>query len=181
MKIRFTNPSISPVGIFAIGYSEALENSLLRNKEKAFNVQAQMTFTDAHKVGLNFWSGQTDVFKRTMLGAQGVFGLSKKLYILTEADHVTSLTKATSLEIKSVYELLKVGYEYYKGVHFQVVQEFAKPDLDLTGTETQSLGAGAIWYPRPHFELEGLWSKRRTLGATSDFEDYAYLLTHFYF
>ncbi len=167
---------------FAVGYSVSLQNSLIRDQEKAYTAQAQITIADSHKIGVNYWTGDANAYKKTMYGLQGVFGFTEKFYTLAEVDQVLTTRKSTSVETKSIYELLKVGYEAYKGVHFQVVQEYAIPDVDVTSIETQSIGAGAIWYPRPHFEFEGLWSKRRTLGgATSDFEDYAYLLTHFYF
>ncbi|MBC7420392.1 MAG: hypothetical protein H7328_06645 [Bdellovibrio sp.] len=166
---------------FVAGYSKSLLNSLIRDEEKAVNLQAQMTFADSHKVGINYWDGIANNYAKTMVGLQGVFGFTEKFYSLAEVDHVSTIVKASNRETKSIYELLKVGYEFYKGAHFQVVQEFSRPDLDVNSIETQSLGAGGMWYPRPHFELEGLWSKRRTLGTSTDFEDYAYLLTHFYF
>ena len=145
----------------------------------ALNFQAQYNLHDQHKLGLNYWYGEANNYKKIKLGLQAVLGWSEKFYTLTEFDHLWSKDNK-DFETKSLFELLKIGYEFYKGLHFQAVQEWGKIDA-ASSTETQSLGAGFLWYPRPHFELESLWSKRKIIAKTDLSEDYAYLLLHFYF
>ncbi len=41
-------------------------------------------------------------------------------------------------------------------------------------------GGGPVWYPRPHFELELMFTQRRILRTSPDWEDYAYLMFHYY-
>lgn len=166
-----------------LGYSKSLQQSAVRGEEKALHVQAQTTVQDSHKLGLSYWNGDADSYKKQMIGLHGVLGWSEKFYTLAEVDHIAKTAKSNSVETKSLYQLLKLGYELKKGFHLQMVEEWGRPDTSA-GVENQSAGAGFIWYPRPHFEIEGLWSRRRTLGASNQsdsFEDFAYLLTHFYF
>ena len=162
---------------FTFGLSHSLLNSAIRDEEVAVNVQALVNINDQHKIGLNYWYGEANQYKKIMFGAQAVLGFSENFYALTEIDHLWTKNNSTYEETKSIAELFKLGYELAKGLHLQGVQEFGK--LDTTSmAETQILGVGVIWYPRPHIEFETLWSKRSTAGTL---EDYAYLLLHYYF
>ncbi|MFZ3230734.1 MAG: hypothetical protein WA160_11060 [Pseudobdellovibrio sp.] len=166
---------------FALAYAKSNIRSAVGDEEKSISLQMQRTLNDAHKVGISLWSGDANLFKRTMVGLHAISGWTEKFYTLAEIDHVTKVDKTSNnLETKSMYQLAKVGYEFYKGIHGQVVEQYSRPNLN-TSAEKQSIGAGAIWYPRPHFEIESLWSKQRDLSLNNTFEDYAYILTHFYF
>lgn len=167
---------------FTAAYAKSFKSSAVGDEEKSVSMRIAKTLNDSSKVGLNFWSGDAVTFKRMMVGVDGVFGFTEKFYMLTEVDHVSTQTKPGEIETKSVYELLKLGYEFKKGVHGQVVQQFGKPNTSDSSIETQSYGLGALWYPRPHFEFEVLWQKQRTLGVLPDaYADFAYLLAHYYF
>lgn len=154
--------------------------STVRDEEKSVSFQVLKNINDSHKIGVSLWGGNAEQFKRNMIGIHAVSGWTEKFYTLAEIDHVKSTNKTTDVETKSIFEMLKVGYEFYKGMHLQAVEQYGRPDLE-TANENQSLGAGFLWYPRPHFEFEALWSKQRTLSVDKSFEDYAYLLAHFYF
>ncbi len=168
---------------FTLAAAKSSFQSYVRDEEKSVSAHVARTFLDSDKLGFSLWSGDATTFRRTMTGLDAVMGFTEKFYSLSEVNYVLTTSKAAlGNETKSVYELLKFGYEFKKGMHAQVVQQFGKPDTEIVGTEMQSYGVGGLWYPRPHFELEVLWQKQRTLGrGTSDFADYAYLLTHFYF
>lgn len=161
------------------GISKSQKDSAIRDEELATNLQLQYNLNDQHKLGLNYWYGEANNYKKIMMGTQAVLGWSENFYNLVEIDHVWSKDNK-DIETKSIYQLLKVGYEFHKGMHMQLVEEWGKTDT-TTSSETQSFGVGAIWYPRPHFEFETLWSRKRTLAQSELFEDYAYLLAHFYF
>ena len=51
----------------------------------------------------------------------------------------------------------------------------------LLPTLTNAYGLGFQWFPRPHFDFEGIWNKRRVAQRSSDYTDYAYLMMHYYF
>lgn len=165
---------------FSAAVAKSSAKSAVRDEEKSVSLQILKNIVDSHKVGVSLWNGDADQYKRDMIGIHAVSGWTEKFYTLAEIDHVKSKSKTTNVETKSIYQLLKAGYEFHKGIHAQVVEQWGRPDLD-TSNENQSLGAGLIWYPRPHFEFEMLWAKQRTLAIDKAFEDYAYLQTHFYF
>jgi hypothetical protein len=165
---------------FDLAIAKSNEKSTVRDVEKSVSGQILRTVNDSHKIGISLWDGNADQFKRRMVGLHAISGWSEKFYTLAEIDHINSKSVATNIETKSAYQLLKLGYEFHKGIHAQIVQQWGKADLDKS-SESQSVGAGFLWYPRPHFEFEMLWSKQRTLGVDNQWEDYAYLLTHFYF
>lgn len=165
---------------FSAAYAKSENQSAVRDEEKSYSAQVLRNINDSHKIGVSLWSGDAEVFKRNMIGLHAVSGWNEKFYTLAEIDQVKTTTKSTNAEKTAIYQMLKVGYEFYKGMHAQFVEQWGRPDLN-TATENQSAGVGMLWYPRPHFEFELLWSKQRTLNVDSQFEDYAYLLTHFYF
>ncbi|MEQ1723306.1 MAG: hypothetical protein ABL930_09015 [Pseudobdellovibrio sp.] len=166
-------------GILA-GVSKSRLDSAVRAEEAAMNLQLQYNLNDQYKIGINYWYGEADTYSKIMMGAQAALGWSENFYTLVQMDHVWKKDNTKDIETKSIFQLLKLGYEFHKGMHLQVVEEWGKTDT-TSSSETQIFGVGGIWYPRPHFEFETLWSKRRTLAQTDLFEDYAYLMFHFYF
>ena len=166
---------------FSLGLSKSNKESKVKDVENAVSGHMARSLGSAAKVGFSIWNGDATAFKRTMIGIDAAVGFTEKVYLLSEIDHVSRTTKSSGLETKSIYELFKLGIEFKKGIHAQFVQQYGKPDVE-NAVEIQSYGAGVLWYPRPHFEVEFLWQKQRILGSFSPaFTDYAYLLAHFYF
>lgn len=164
---------------FLFGISQSLLDSAVRDEEFAYNAQVQKNINDNHKVGLSSWYGEAVNYRKIQLGAHAVSGWSEHIYSLFEVDHQWSKDN-NDFETKSIFQLLKLGYEITKGLHFQLVEEYGKIEA-AAPAEIQSFGAGAIWYPRPHFEVEALYSKRQTRSTNDSLDDFAYLLLHFYF
>lgn len=164
---------------FLAGVSKSASHSAVRDEETAFNAQVQKNINDKHKVGVSYWYGEATRYRKFNVGAHAVSGWSEKFYSLFEIDSVWSKDN-NDVETKSIAELVKLGYEFYKGVHLQMVQEHFQSS-SATSTKTESLGIGMAWYPRPHFEFETLYSKRVKQATTTSNEDSAYLLLHYYF
>ena len=161
---------------FVIGYSKSSLDSAVRDEEQAINIQIQKNVNDQHKIGFNYWYGEGLNSKKVIVGLQAVLGWTERFYTLAEVDHQWLMNNVGNEE-KSVNELVKLGYEFEKGFHLQAVQEWTSSPAD----DVVSYGAGAAWYPRPHFEFETLYSKKMSAASTSGIEDYVYLLSHFYF
>ena len=159
-----------------LGISKSALNSSVRDEEQAYNFQIQRTFNDQHKIGFSYWYGDAINYRKFITGLHAVLGWTEKFYTLTEFDHMWTKDN-NNVETKSTVQLLKLGYEMEKGLHFQLVQEWGTSST----SDISNLGVGFIWYPRPHFELEGLYSKRQINTTSESTEDYAYLVTHFYF
>lgn len=161
---------------FLLGISKSSLNSSVRDEEQAYNFQIQRTIADQYKIGFSQWYGDATNYRKLISGVHTVLGWTEKFYTLAELDHMWTKDNS-NVETKSIAQLLKFGYEMEKGLHLQFVEEWGTSST----SDINNLGLGFIWYPRPHFELEGLYSKRQITTTTDSTEDYAYLVTHFYF
>jgi hypothetical protein len=159
-----------------LGAAKSLVDSSVGAEEVSINLQLQKNINDQHKIGLSYWYGEAKDYKKLVLGVHGVLGWTEKFYSLVELNHQWK-TDNLDVEKKSVNELLKLGYELEKGFHLQIIQEGASSSTD----DVRNYGVGAIWYPRPHFEFEGLYTKRMSEASSFGVEDYIYGMAHFYF
>ncbi len=82
---------------------------------------------------------------------------------------------------KGLFHFSKIGYELIKGFHLIGMEEYRKSDLKNDKSLMNAYGAGFQWYPRPHFDFEAIWNKRRVAQQSNDYSDYAYLMMHYYF
>lgn len=150
------------------------------SRETGYAVQLNRNIGDSSKVGVSGWSGRSDPFDRTLVGVHGMIGFSKKLFLLSEFDHQWSDDKATGSESRGLFAYNRLGYEVYKGIVLFAQGEYGQSDLSNGRTAADAYGPGVQWFPRPHFELMGLWRKTRSRAASSSFDDYGFLMMHYY-
>ena len=160
----------------SLTFSKQIETPTNSKLEKAVNAQLNYSFLDSYRVGGDLWVGNLEGQGRQIIGAHALLGFTKKLYYLTEFDFQKDYSKKTGL-----FHFSKLGYEFIKGIHAIALEDYQKVDLNDGLTLSNSYGAGLEWYPRPHFEFEGVWSKKRVAIQTSEYSDYAYLMMHYYF
>jgi hypothetical protein len=144
--------------------------------EKAASFQVNYNFLDSYRVGADLWLGDRLGKKRQIIGGHAVLGFSEKIYYLTEFNLQKDFNNNHGL-----FHFSKFGYEFVKGLHFIVLEDYKKNDLKNEKTLANSHGVGLEWYPRPHFEFEGIMSKKRVAAQSSEYSDYAYLMMHYYF
>lgn len=161
----------------SMAYSKQVRSDEIPQIEKAANAQLNYTFFDSYRIGGDLWFGdQEGGATRQIYGAHALLGFTKQLYYLTEFDFQKGFDKHHGL-----YHFSKFGYEFIKGLHAIVLEDYQKSNLSDGNTLANSYGAGLEWYPRPHFDFEGVWSKKRVAAQASDYADYAYLMMHYYF
>lgn len=156
--------------------SQSVTGPLRKTQEKAFSAQVNYTFFNSYKIGSSVWYGRDNHRSRKILGVHAILGFTEKLYYLSEFDVQSSLDKK-----KGLYHFSKIGYELVKGFHLIGIEEYRKSDLKNDLTLLNAHGLGWQWFPRPHFDFEFIWNKRRVAQQSSDYTDYAYLMTHYYF
>lgn len=167
---------------FAFTYSQSVLGPQVPEEETAVSAQLNYALADSYRLGASYWQGNGSTQERQILGIHGVFGFSEKFYLLTEWDYQIKETKGTAKTLVSgVFQFAKVGYEILKGFHLQAVQELAQSNVDNSQTRVESFGPGFLLYPRPHFEFEGLYTKKKVAMVSQDYEDFAYLMMHYYF
>lgn len=156
--------------------SKQIKTANVINLEKAVSTQVNYSFLDSIRIGGDLWLGKLNEVSRQIVGIHGLFGFTKKIYYLSEFDLQKSFTKKNGL-----FHFSKLGYEFIKGVHAIIIEDYQKSDLKDDMTLSNSHGVGLEWYPRPHFEFEGVWSKKRVAIQSSEYSDYAFLMLHYYF
>jgi hypothetical protein len=115
-----------------------------------------------------------------MLGVHGMIGFSKKFFLLSELDHQWYGDKPTDTVTRGIFAYNRLGYELYKGLIVFAQAEYGQNDLSAGTTASDAYGPGVQWFPRPHFEFETLYRKIRSRAAGSSFDDYGFLLFHYY-
>lgn len=165
----------------AVAASESRLKSRLAERERAASWQIERFFLDSYRVGLSFWNGESDKMSRWLVGAHGILGFTEHLYYMTEFTVQSKKSKATGADRETgIYRFGRLGYEITKGVHLLALEELSKSNLPNPKTFGLSFGVGALWYPRPHFEFELALNQRKNMAVSKEFEDYAYLMLHYY-
>jgi hypothetical protein len=116
----------------------------------------------------------------------GIFGAlapSKEVYVLAEVDEKTTVaneeTSATPHYARAATSYLKIGYEAMRGLVPYLLHEVDFQDVRQGETRADTLGVGTQWYPRPHFEIDGLWGYRLARRDMS-YASTGYLLLHYF-
>jgi len=167
----------------ALGWSVSRPESALRQRERALSAQLERFFADSHRVGASLWWGESETQKRVVSSLHGILGFSERIYLLTETAPQNRQAKARGLvgpTETGVFHFGRFGYEVARGLHLTAVEDLAKSNVAKPDSFSMLLGAGPVWYPRPHFELELLFAQRKVLRTSREFEDYAYLMLHYY-
>jgi len=160
----------------SLSYNKQVKTPQSSKLEKSFTTQVNYNFLDSYRIGGDLWLGSLGEQKRQIYGVHAILGFTEKLYYLTEFDWQKSFTKKMGL-----FHFSKLGYEFIKGLHAIILEDYKKSDLKDSLTLSNSHGVGLEWYPRPHFEFEGVWSKKRVALKSTEYSDYAYLMMHYYF
>ncbi|MBC7539745.1 MAG: hypothetical protein H7281_13060 [Bacteriovorax sp.] len=160
----------------SVSFSKQVKSDENPKTEKAGNIQLNYSFLDSYRVGGDLWVGNLEGQGRQIVGAHALLGFTKKFYYLTEFDFQKDFEKK-----KGLFHFSKLGYEFFKGFHGIILEDYQKEDFKDSLTLANSFGAGLEWYPRPHFEFEGVWSKKRVAIQSDKYSDYAYLMMHYYF
>ena len=159
-------------------------------KEKGGALQAAMGVREKSKVGLNYYSTRRETagvkYDRQIFGLFAHMGFSEKWYGLLEADRPERADGKWGL-----VEIFKLGYEIHQGLHLVGVQEFANLNTEQSAHKFQAISAGAQWFPRPHWDLYGLYRRQRgavartaaeeSLTAKDIEQDVVWLIGHYYF
>lgn len=156
--------------------SQSVTTAMRKTQEKAFTAQVNYTLFDSYRLGFNTWLGKDNGRSRQIYGVNVALGFTEKFYYLSEFDLQSGFDKK-----KGLFHFSKFGYEIVKGFHLLAIEEYRKSDLKNDKTLLNAHGLGAQWFPRPHFDFELLWNKRRVALQSRDYTDYAYLMMHYYF
>ncbi len=160
--------------------SLALTSGKKSDQTEAAGVYAQANYSiGTHdRLGMSFEKKSKDD-KAFSVGMHGLIGLSEKLYLLTETVYRESQPTPTN-QREGLFHFSKIGYELEKGFHVVAIGDIQKANLSSDSTTASMYGAGFTFFPRPHFEFQGILAKRKLLSRSQKEGDYAWLMMHFY-
>lgn len=144
----------------------------------AWYSQMNYLFSPVSRVGLSFEMQLSDL-RRQSYGAHLLKGFTEHTYVVAEM--IYQKTESPSLpSSESFAQYSKWGWEMEKGFHLIFIQDLKKRRLETSPSTEELWATGFEFFPRPHFELQGVWGKRRNLSRDSAYGDYAWLMFHFY-
>jgi hypothetical protein len=149
-------------------------------RETLTTLQLNRTFADSYRAGLSYLKGATQDFNREAFSAHALCGISEKIAYITEFT-VQKLNPANSQATTGLYHFSQMLYELSKGWNIYLMEDYEKSNLDDSRTLSNSLGPGIRMFPRPHFELDAVFLKRRVASVANRYDDFAWILMHYYF
>lgn len=153
-------------------------------KERATVFRYERIIKENSRIGASFWQGSggegttSTQFERWILGIHGIANLSKSWFLSGELDRVERTSQGTTQGvIQSQYAYLRLNYEPVQGVWPLLQYQHERGDLALNSSEVNKYGLGINFFPRPHWEIFGIWNR---VGRQTEWSDEAYLVLHYY-
>jgi hypothetical protein len=131
------------------------------------------------RVGASYFFGGNGQFSRHVYGPFAEIGFAKEIVLLLEID-LQNKHPVNQLSQFGGVNYAKLDYEWLQGLHTYVTQEYVKLDFNDPNSLSYSFGIGAQFFPRPHLEINASWQKRKKISVSNDFEDFAWVMLHFY-
>ncbi|CAN5715869.1 hypothetical protein BH10BDE1_BH10BDE1_03730 [soil metagenome] len=159
----------------------ALQANGNQNKaERGGILQYSHSLGEKAKFNLSFYQSVREAspggdYTRTVFGASVITQLPRDWYAMLEIDRPQGADSKWGL-----IEVLKIGNEIFQGLHAIGIQEYQNGEFDQANPRFESYGAGLEWYPRPHWELSGIFRRERNTAIRDEFDNVVWLIGHFY-
>ncbi|MCB9073444.1 MAG: hypothetical protein H6623_07465 [Bdellovibrionaceae bacterium] len=161
----------------SLSYSKAPPSKTNLDGELAATGTLNYNINETMRVGVNYWYGHYKEKKRDITGINALLGYTKKFYSLSEIDLQTNLPYGGA-KTKGLYYFHRFGYEVTRGLHLLAQIDGSQSDVNASNTKYYAFGSGITFYPRPHFELQLMWTRPKYVGVA--FSDAAFLVFHYY-
>ncbi len=170
-----------------VSYMQTVSATADSNCERAAVFRYERVVNERSRVGASFWQGaggSEDValgtkFTRFMVAVHGIVNISEQWFVTAELDRQERIDKRIAGDglLQSQYAYVRLQYEPVQGVLPLLQYQHERGDVGIDGTEANKYGLGLSFFPRPHFEIFGIWNR---VSRQSDWSDEAYLLLHYY-
>ena len=135
---------------------------------------------DHNKVGVSYMNLSAPQSTRQLFGPWALLGFTPKFYLLSELDFQRQLQASSTRPTWGGVSYNRLGYEFYKGLHVFGSEEISKLNFGNSNSLYLAHGLGLQLFPRPHFEFNVLFQKRKFLSQFPDYTDYFYIMWHYY-
>lgn len=150
------------------------------NRESLFTAQVNRNFGGSYRVGFSLLRGTSEAQSREAIGAHALLGLSERWAYLSEFTLQTTMPSG-GRRASGLYHFSQLLFEVSRGWNLYLLEDYLKSDLDDSLTLTNSIGPGVRFFPRPHFEIDGVFLKKRIASVADRYDDFAWLMLHYYF
>lgn len=149
--------------------------------ESGFAGVISRILSNKNKISIQYLSEKNDLAKRTITGISGLFGWTENLYSMIEYDRQsTEITNSPATKVDGHYFNHKTGYEFFKGFHGLILNDYLQADVDTGATKNYKFGPGVQWFPRPHFDFQLFWTRQQSSQNVVSDGDYAWFVMHYY-
>lgn len=114
-------------------------------------------------------------YTRKVFSASAITELPHDWYAMFEIDRPQDANSKWGF-----IEVLKLGNEIFQGLHAIGIQEYSNADFDQANPRFESYGVGVEWYPRPHWDLSGIFRRERNTALRDEFDNVVWLIGHVY-
>ena len=149
-------------------------------RETLATVQVNRNFLGSYRAGLSYLQGFSTAAEREALGVHGLLGFNEHWAYISEFTFQKLQNTGGSTQ-NGLFHFSQLLWEATKGVNLYLAEEYSKADLGDSNTLVNSWGVGTRLHPRPHFEFDLAFYKKRTAVIADRYDDYAWLLFHYYF
>jgi hypothetical protein len=163
---------------FVVSYYKT-QKQLSNNNETGYTALISKIFGN-NKASVQHLTEENDVYKRQIYGVTGLLGWSEHLYTTIEYDRSATNMVGPAPTIDGHYFLHKTGYEFFKGFHGVILNDYMQTNIDVGSTKNYKFGPGIQWYPRPHFDLQFFWTRQQSNQNVKADGDYAWMMFHYY-
>jgi len=142
------------------------------------SVRASAFLADKFELGASYFYGKKlNADPRSVVGPFAILGFTKRLFYLGELDFQSKTSRW------GVFDFQRLTYEVRQGLQVFLQQELAQSNqVSQTGTNArlERYGVGALFFPRPHFEIDARMHWQKDVYSETAFHPYAWLLLHYY-
>jgi len=146
--------------------------------EKGYVIQLSKVFGENSRAGINSYRSTVTTNavdeKKSHDGIFAMVGWNDKVSTMIQADRIYSGGKT------GFVDLLKMGYEWTKGVEVAVFQEYYSADVQKTDPHTESYGVEALYFPIPNFNLAAAYKKQKDSSQLEEYQNIAWVIAHIY-
>lgn len=162
-------------GFFTL--SNSSDATASADKEKSAAARYEYLFTESSRVGLSAYWGEGTDNRRWIVGTHSILQLSNDVFLSSEIDRQEKKDSSANTVTSTNTGFLRLHYEVAQGIIPLLGIQHDELDLNSSASETNKFGLGLWSFPRPHFEVFGIWNK---VLKTGEWSDEAYLVLHYY-
>jgi hypothetical protein len=149
------------------------------DRESGGAISISKIIDNKSKLGFSFYSGNgtnhSSLDRRSLIGINSINSITNKTYALFEIDRSYSPRKSYGY-----YEYLKLGHEYFQGLHFFISGEYEKPSAIKSDKKILATSVGVQYFPFVHWEISSSFRREKNTFYSNENTNIILLNLHTY-